>query len=75
MKYAYEVKGAAAHGQTWEAKGEVEGTPGGMLTVATSVMSASFDALTGGQAVYGRPGVGCDGPYRITRMMIEEKGE
>lgn len=38
-------------------------------------MRASFDQLTNGEAVYGQPGLGCEGPYTVTRMLIEEKAD
>ena len=35
-------------------------------------MQETFKALTLGKAIYGKPGVGCSGPYQIHRVMIEE---
>ena len=74
--YAYEISGGAARGQSWTTRGEVGiTTPGAFNAAIGIVMRASFDQLTNGEAVYGHPGLGCDGPYTVTRMLIEEKSD
>lgn len=74
MKYAFEITGSAADGQTWFVEGDVETEKRGQfMDLPHKAMSAAFAALTGGRAVYGRPGLGCNGPYAVTRMLIKEK--
>jgi hypothetical protein len=73
MKYRYEITGSAAGGQTWISTGEIETRAAGDFpTVPGLAMEQSFMKLTNGEAVYGLPGVRCDGPYGITRMVIEK---
>jgi len=70
-RYRWSIKGLAARGQTWETKGSTECIPGefgGMLMV---ILGESFHQLTFGMAVYGKPGLGCNGPYRIQSVHIE----
>jgi hypothetical protein len=72
MKYRYEVKGSAAQDQTWETRGEVETYQAGDFpSVPGLALENSFMKLTAGEAIYGSPGIGCKGPYGITRMVIE----
>ena len=73
MQYRYSVAGRAAGEQTWEAKGVVEiDRPGDFPDVMQQAMTDSYRQLTQGKAIYGKPGLGCNGPYTITRMLIEE---
>jgi hypothetical protein len=67
--YRYEVSGSAAGGQSWKTEGSVIST---FELALVSVMVDSFRQLTGGRAVYGRPGEGCNGPYDIHRVVIEQ---
>jgi hypothetical protein len=39
--------------------------------VPNEVLAISFWKLLHGEAVYGKPGVGCDGPYEVRRLLIE----
>lgn len=72
MRYTYEVSGTAAGGQTWISRGDVETELAGQfLQVPVIAVQQAFAELTQGKAVYGEPGVGCVGPYRITKMVIE----
>jgi len=74
ISYKYEVKGTAADGQTWTADGTiVVQQPGQFPDVPMLALREAFLALTEGRAVYGKPGQGCRGPYRVTGMLIEEK--
>jgi hypothetical protein len=73
MMYKYEISGLAAEGQTWKTSGMVETQkPGEFMTTPDLAMSDAFFQLTQGKAVFGKPGLGCKGPYRVLRMMIEE---
>lgn len=65
MKYT--VVGTAAGDQTWTCEGTVTTTFPDCLEDA---MRAAFQQLTQGKAVFGNPGVGCRGPYKITRFEI-----
>lgn len=69
--YQFMFEGTAADGQTWMTEGTVtvmnEGQFGRALDEA---QSQSFLQLTRGKAVYGKPGVGCKGPYRINKFVI-----
>jgi hypothetical protein len=73
IKYHYQMSGTAAAGQTWETRGTVTTSePGQFLNTATLALRDTFDQLTQGRAVFGKPGLACDGPYRCTRLVIEE---
>lgn len=78
MKYKWTVEGTAGHGaandaegQTWQTTGEMDIDSGNFLLALSAVMRLSFQQLTQGLAVYGKPGVGCRGPYHITRYVLE----
>jgi hypothetical protein len=43
--------------------------------VPMEALQIAFWKLTHGEAVYGKPGVGCDGPYEMRRMVIEVQPE
>lgn len=74
--YKYEVRGegrAIAGPNTWLVSGHVTTErQGDFALVPDQAMHAAFTALTEGRAVYGHPGAGCRGPYRIKRLLIEE---
>lgn len=75
-RYSYMVEGTAADGQTWMVSGTVEMPHAGMFGHAVQdAMQQSFTHLTEGKAVYGEPGKGCNGPYSITRLVVEVGGE
>jgi hypothetical protein len=71
VTYTYVVSGTAAAGQTWETTGTVESNPGNFRVLSDVVMSGAFAQLTEGRAVFGFPGIGCRGPYSITKLVIE----
>jgi hypothetical protein len=74
MRYKYELYGTAAGTQTWKTEGtiETEGA-GAFIDAPYRAIEQSFVKLTRGEAIFGYPGVGCSGPYIITRMMIERE--
>jgi hypothetical protein len=73
MRYRYVIQGTASGGQTWTTVGEVETHAArDFLAVPSLALEDGFMKLTDGQAIYGFPGVGCNGPYGITRMLIEK---
>jgi hypothetical protein len=67
--YTYTVSGTAADGQTWETVGTIACE---FVDVWHHAMRCSFEDLTKGEAVYGQPGVGCQGPYDIDKIVIEQ---
>lgn len=74
MRYAYRVQGTAADGQTWDVAGEVVTNGlGEFMDTPSLAMRDAFMKLTGGRAQYGKPGVGCRGPYRVTHLSISEQ--
>jgi len=72
--YSYKVRGVAADGQTWAVDGEVETLTGGEL-MFERIMRSTFMKLTAGKAVFGKPGVGCRGPYSITHFQFDLVGD
>jgi hypothetical protein len=68
----YEVKGTMADGVSWHTSGSLEAK---QVEIYERVMVASFHALTTGKAVFGRPGIGCKGPYEITSVKMEVVNE
>ena len=72
IKYKYQLNGTAAEGQTWQANGIVETEKlGDWLKTPSLALKDAYDQLTHGRAIYGKPGVGCRGPYRMTRLVID----
>lgn len=70
-RYYYEIGGSAAEGQTWEAKGAVGvASEGDFIGAVASAVASSFKQLTEGKAVYGKPGVGCRGPYKVNALVL-----
>ncbi len=69
MIYQFTIIGTAANGQTWRTTGKVSCEFNACFDTA---MRASFEQLTGGKAVFGKPGVGCSGPYDITSILIQQ---
>jgi hypothetical protein len=73
LRYKWIAKGTAAHGQTWETSGYVEGArEGDFPIVLQQAMMQSFEQLTGGKAIFGLPGIGCHGPYSISKFSVEK---
>lgn len=69
--YKYAVSGTGAGEQTWQIDGQIQAEAGNLPSVFDQAMRETFGALTSHKAVFGQPGVGCSGPYRITRLLIE----
>lgn len=67
--FTYEVEGTAAGGQTWKTAGAVVGDD--LTLMFHMAMRDSFNQLTQGKAVFGKPGVGCNGPYKISKVTME----
>lgn len=74
MKFRYEISGTAADEQTWTAVGEVHiEKAGDFPKVFEQAMWDAFNQLTQGKAVFGKPGVGCNGPYKIMFMQLQHE--
>ncbi len=74
ITYSYRIEGTASEGQTWFVVGEVTAQTAGQFQQTVELaMRKSFMDLTNGEAVYGQPGKGCVGPYRVTKFVLEEK--
>lgn len=71
-RYHFQMQGTAAQGQTWAVSGDIEAEWHDVLDVS---MKHTFGKLTQGKAVYGKPGVGCRGPYNITLFKVEQYNE
>lgn len=71
--YRYTVAGTAAGGQIWEVAGTLEAKPANFAIALDKAMQFAFDKLTSGNAVYGKPGEGCSGPYDVTKFVIERE--
>lgn len=71
--YQFTIKGTAANGQTWTASGSVH-TDNGLMKAADMALGQAFRQLTQGKAVYGKPGVGCRGPYQVDAFLLEADG-
>jgi hypothetical protein len=69
--YRFAVHGTAADQQTWGVSGTVECLPGDFPAACDLALRQSFIKLTKGEAVFGFPGMGCRGPYGITKFTIE----
>lgn len=67
MTGEYTIEGTSAGGQTWKTTGRVSTDYPYCLEDA---MRDSFFQLTHGKAVFGQPGVGCSGPYKISRFEL-----
>lgn len=71
--FHFEINGTAAKGQTWKAAGYIVDPSNDLTSVFNEAMRTSFEQLTEGKAVYGRPGVGCSGPYDVKKIVIEQR--
>jgi hypothetical protein len=75
VTFIWAMSGTAAAEQTWSASGSVDLEPGQFAKAFELSLEQAFEQLTNGKAVFGQPGVGCSGPYHITRFAIELKPE
>jgi hypothetical protein len=74
ITYAYTIEGTAANGQEWHVNGEVHiETEGAFPDALTAAQREAFLKLTQGKAVYGKPGLGCHGPYKITKLNFKRQ--
>jgi len=66
--YDYTITGLDGNDNTWTVAGKVQVDE--FIAAPTFAMQDGFRKLTQGEAVYGQPGVGCRGPYKVTNMTI-----
>jgi hypothetical protein len=67
-KFTIDVTGS---NNTYTATGDIDGSPGDFIGVCERAMCECFQQLTSGRAIFGKPGVGCQGSYQLTRFTIE----
>ncbi len=70
MIIGFKIIGTSALGQTWECCGKIENVDWPDHDLLGKAMKESFMQLTGGKAIFGKPGVGCRGPYSIVRIEL-----
>jgi hypothetical protein len=68
--FFYTMGGRASGGQTWKVRGTVQLDAGVFAEAFEMAMRDSFRQLTGGKAVFGKPGLGCSGPYEVTSFTL-----
>jgi len=69
--YRYVVKGLDARGQDWTVTGVIRAAEGDFVLVPQAALKSTFQKLTSGKAVFGSPGIGCQGPYKMRSLLIE----
>lgn len=75
IAWSYDVRGIDGNGNAWSVLGSTEvAEDQGWMTVIENAIQDAFQQVTGGTAMYGCPGVGCRGPYKITHLSIEQPG-
>jgi hypothetical protein len=67
--YRYKIDGAASDGQSFQASGSIYCE---FHETFNAAMADTFMQLTNGKALYGKPGIGCRGPYDILKISIEQ---
>jgi len=75
LNYDYEMSGTGTGGQqNWTVTGTVTLiSDRDFMFVGDKVLAEVFQKLTRGDAVFGKPGIGCSGPYHVKKMTVEEK--
>jgi hypothetical protein len=68
--FAFEITGSAADGQSWTTRGTVTLRDADVPDMVHAAMGETFLQLTQGKAVYGKPGLACRGPYKITKLLF-----
>jgi hypothetical protein len=70
--YKFEMEGTAAGGQTWKTSGDIDDNANDLVAVFDTAMRKTFHQLTSGKAVFGKPGIGCAGPYDVQRFVLTQ---
>jgi hypothetical protein len=71
--YNWRIEGTAAKGQTWVTSGTVSIEAGDFPDLFGIITQDSFNQLTQGKAVFGFPGLGCQGPYDMLLVTIKQE--
>ena len=71
--YLYTVDGIGSNDNTWKITGNLVIAPAQFPDIFDMIMEDVFNQLTRGKAVYGKPGVGCAGPYTVNRILLERE--
>lgn len=71
--YRWTFSGTTGTGGTWTTAGVTRGGPRDIVSAFMDAGQQSFEQLTQGKAIFGQPGVGCEGPYNITRAELTAK--
>lgn len=66
--YKWTLQGTSSNGQIWSTHGTVTCE---WHETFDKIGRDNFDQITQGRAVYGYPGLSCNGPYKITNMTID----
>ena len=67
----FKIIGSAANGQTFECCGKIDNADWTDHDLLGKAMLDSYHQLTSGKAVFGKPGVGCRGPYKIQCIALQ----
>ena len=67
--WSYTISGLAGGGQTWETSGTVVNDA---VNAFSDALEESFRQLTNGKAIFGKPGLGCHGPYTILKVTFQK---
>ena len=73
--YNFEISGRSADDQTWTVSGDVTDSANDVGAAFDAAMRLAFSRLTEGKAIFGKPGVGCKGPYSIDKIVLERSAE
>jgi hypothetical protein len=71
--YQYKITVTGAGEQAWSTEGTLFVASGDFATAVGNILRHTFLQLTEGKAVFGQPGVGCQGPYEITELTFKRK--
>ena len=67
----YAITGTTGDGTTWHVQGSLQAHD--LDAAIEKGRRHAFIALTEGKAEFGKPGQGtCQGPYKITRLLVEK---
>jgi len=67
--YQYSIEGTDGNGQVFTLGGTVRCVWDDLLHAVTA---DAYNELTGGRAIFGKPGVRCRGPYDFHTILIEQ---
>lgn len=71
--YNYTMAGTGADDAPWEVSGQLSiDDPHEFTRTCNELARDAFLGLTSGRATFGHPGVGCLGPYRVTKFSFEQ---